>query len=653
MRLDPDIVPWMKALLSLLASAAAFAVAPVGAHAADRTVLSAGHVDAIAPTLRDGGIALRVLDGTGGGTPVARDAGDVLLHVKPQARLVVPEGLPPSFAFLGAPGSDVWILPQLQDPDLLWAGWSSESIASGLFRDDRLEWTLNRVDGPGPVQLYDTSGIGEPQLFFDSADGLPDTEPRQVGTHAHFNWVFHDLGVYTLNFSVGGERTDGTSTQAYAEYRVFVGELADLPPELVYVDGLEEAYDVGATVTLEAEQSPASRFTGFRWFERCAGDGEPRQVATGARHTFTAARSHDGCRLAVALHDDGGRELVRSAEGLINIRSGTWGPRVIMSRGHADVLRVELSGGRLDVAIKDDSGGDPVIRRPAEVLLHAKPQAAFPLTEDLPPEFGFLGRPGDTIYLLPEVQQEELLWPGWDTAGVRPGALAGDELTWRLLSVDGPGSLQLFTSDLFGLPRIIFNSADGLPDTSSMPASTHVHANWAFSRPGLYRLRFDLSGTPAAGGAPVESGPVEYWFYVGDLAQLPSYPETAPELTPTPTPVPVITPAATPAPTATPTPTAPPRLTPARPTVRLTSASLRGRRLTLKTRFVTRSTVRVTVKRGKRTVARAKARVVGASRRTVRVQLDRRLKPGRYRVHVSAQASGVTVTRTVALRVRR
>ena len=426
--LDLDIVPRMKALLSLLASTAVVAVAAAGVHAADRTVLSAGHVDAIAPTVRDGGIALRVLDGTAGGMPVTREPGDVLLHVKPQARTIVPEGLPPSFAFLGAPGSDVWILPQLQDPDLLWAGWSSESMPSGIFREDRLEWTLNRVDGPGPVQLYDTNGIGEPRLFFNSADGLPDTERRPVGAHAHFNWVFHDPGVYTLNFSVSGERTDGTSTQAYAEYRVFVGDLADLAPELVYIDGLQESYDVGATVTLEAEQSPASRFTGFRWLERCAGDGEPRQVATGARYTFTASRSHDGCRLAVALHDDGGRELVRSAEGLINIRSGTWGPRLIMSRGHADVLRVALSGERLDVAIKDDSGDEPVIRRPEEVLLHAKPQAAFLLTAGLPPEFGFLGQSGDTIYLLPEVQAEELSWPGWDTAGVAHGALAGDEL---------------------------------------------------------------------------------------------------------------------------------------------------------------------------------------------------------------------------------
>ena len=183
-----------------------------------------------------------------------------------------------------------------------------------------------------------------------------------------------------------------------------------------------------------------------------------------------------------------------------------------------------------------------------------------------------------------------------------------------------------------------------------MPAGTHVHANWAFSRPGLYRLRFDLSGRPAAGGGPVASGPVEYWFYVGDLAQLPPYPQPTP--TPTATPKPVITPPATPV-TPTPTPAQPRTTPPARPTVRVTSATLRGRRLTLRTRFTTRSTVRVTVKRGKRVVARAKPRIVGASRRTLRVQLDRRLRPGRYRVHVSASAGGVTVTRAIALRIRR
>ncbi|MDA0185374.1 choice-of-anchor M domain-containing protein [Solirubrobacter phytolaccae] len=394
--------------------------------------------------------------------------------------------------------------------------WSTIAIPAGTFVDDRLDWTLNRVDGPGPVQLLED---GRP--FFDSADGLPDTVRRPVGTRTPVQWVFGTPGVYTLNFDVEGTRSDGTSSTAYKEYRVFVGALADLPPEFLWVDGLAEAYDPGATATLHAKQSPTSRFTDVRWLERC---GETsREVATGATYTFTVTRAHDACELVVTLRDDAGRELLRSDPALLSVRSGSWGPRTILSQGHADVLEVALEGGALKVAVKDDSGDTPVLRRPQDVLLHAKPQAEFVLTEELPPEFGFLGKAGDVVYLLPEVQDPALLWPGWDTAGVPTGVVAGDELSWRLTAVDGPGVLQLFGSDLFGLPRVLFNSADGLPDTTAMPVSTHVHANWASSRPGLYKLRFELSG-----GATITSGPLDYWFYVGDLADLPAYPSEEP-----------------------------------------------------------------------------------------------------------------------------
>lgn len=415
-----------------------------------------------------------------------------------------------------------------------------------------------------------------------------------------------------------------------------------VPPEVVFIDGLEERYDVGATATLRAKQFPVSEFTDMRWLRRCTGEVDPRPVATGATYTFTVTRADDACRLVIALHDDAGRELLRSDEMLVSVRSGLWGPRTIMSQGHADVFEVTFADGALHVAVKDDGEAQPVLRRPQDVLLHAKPQSKFPLTADLPPEFGFLGRPGDSVYLLPEVQDQALLWPGWDTEGVPPGAVAGDALTWRLVAVEGPGALQLFGSDVFGLPRMIFNSADGLPDTASMPVDTHVHANWAFSRTRLYKLHFELQGRP-----------LEYWFYVGDLADLPPYPSDTPELEPEPTPAasatadPVVTPAAP-----VPTPTPRPVTRAPRPTLRLTSATLRGRTLTVGARLSSRSRVRIHVRRGTRVVARAKARTVSPSQRTVRVALDRRLAAGRYRVQVSAEANGVRVIRTLTLRVR-
>ena len=60
----------------------------------------------------------------------------------------------------------------------------------------------------------------------------------------------------------------------------------------------------------------------------------------------------------------------------------------------------------------------------------------------------------------------------------------------------------------------------------------------------------------------------------------------------------------------------------------------------------------MTVRRGTRVVARARSRAVRASQRTLRVALNRRLAAGRYRVHVSAEANGVRVTRALTFRAR-
>ena len=620
---------------------------------AERKVLSAGHVDAVAPTLaEDGSLSLEVKDGTGGGAPVLRHPDDVLFQVKPQARTKVPEGLPPAFAFLGAPGSDIWLLPQVQDSGLLWAGWSSETIPPGLLKGDTLTWQLSSVEGPGAVQLFDNGPFGEPRVFFDSADGLPDSETRPAGSHAHFNWVFHAPGLYKLRFNVEAETIAGSSRSLFAEYRFFVGDIADVPPETLYVGGLEREYDPGTTVRLAAKQLPASRFTDVRWMRRCPGDAEPVQVATGDEYAFTAARAHDGCRISIVLYDDGAHELIRSQEVLLSIASGTWGPRKILSRGHTDVLNVSLDAGRLRVGLKDDTGEPTVLRQPQDVLLHAKPQSALTLPADIPPEFAFLGHAGDTVWMLPEVQQDDILWPGWESYGVPPGAVAGDRMDWRLVSVEGPGAVQLFTSDVFGLPQMIFNSADGLPDSSTMPAATHAHATWAFARKGLYKLRFELTAKLAESGAPVASGPVEYWFYVGDLADLPDYPseEGTADDPPPPgggdTPV---TPGSAPPPP--PGDKAAPLTASSRPTLRLSSATVRGRRLTLRLHLATRSRVAVVVRSNGRTVAKAKTRTVAASSRSIRVQLDRRLERGRYEVRVTATAGGRSIRRTIAVRV--
>jgi surface-anchored protein len=300
------------ALLVLLAVLAGAAPAP----AATRTVLSVGHVDAVAPQWRDGDLAMQVKDGTASGPAVLRDPQDVLFQVRPEAHMQVPGGLPPSFAFLGAAGDDVWLLPQTQsdNPDVVWAGWSSESVPTGAFAGNRLRWTLRSVDGPGPLQLFENGSFGEPMPIFDSAATLPQTVERPTGTHAHFNWVFHAPGLYRLGFEVAGDRTaGGTASTGPVEYRFFVGATADLPPQRLTIEGdTTTLRQPGDAVAWTAVPSDESRYEDVRWRVRCPADATEREVGRGAAHAFAAAAADDGCAYRAVLLGDAGEELADS-----------------------------------------------------------------------------------------------------------------------------------------------------------------------------------------------------------------------------------------------------------------------------------------------------------------------------------------------------
>ena len=54
------------------------------------------------------------------------------------------------------------------------------------------------------------------------------------------------------------------------------------------------------------------------------------------------------------------------------------------------------------------------------MVLHVKPAAKNALPDN--EEFAFPGKGGDPVWLLDQVQQEGLLWPGWSTDNIEAGA---------------------------------------------------------------------------------------------------------------------------------------------------------------------------------------------------------------------------------------
>jgi surface-anchored protein len=305
----------------------------------------------------------------------------------------------------------------------------------------------------------------------------------------------------------------------------------------------------------------------------------------------------------------------------------------VLSEGHVDYA-ARVVDGQLRSLVKDGTrGGEPVWREPGDVVFAIG--SAARTTVPSGPRGAFLGRPGDQVWMIPQVQRPGVLWAGWNTEELSPAQIDGP-LTWTLAAVDGPGDVAVFQTGAFGDIDILFRSNDGLPDARAIALGTHAHGNWSFSREGEYRLTFTMTARRTTGET------------ISDTRVLPV--TVLPPAGAAPTPVP--TPGPAPSPDAPATPGTPPQTAPpaATPTLRASSPRLRGRTLSFRLRLGVRSRVAVTLRRGGRTSARAKTRTVAAGDRTLKVLLDRRPRAGRHTVRITATASGRSLKTSLTLR---
>ncbi|MDQ7810929.1 choice-of-anchor M domain-containing protein [Amycolatopsis sp. A133] len=206
----------MRRRPALLACSAATAALFAGlvatpAHAASPVVLDHGHVDAVDVEYEDGALELHVHDESVEPS-VEYDPREVVLKALPGARTTVPADA--SYRFLGPAGAPVSILPQTQDPDLLWPGFSTEELATGVFAGDSLEVALKSVRGPGTASVFTTGPFGAATVLLDSSDGLPDALTLPAGLHEHVGWGFTKPGVYQLTFQVSAKLTTGAKVSS-------------------------------------------------------------------------------------------------------------------------------------------------------------------------------------------------------------------------------------------------------------------------------------------------------------------------------------------------------------------------------------------------------------------------------------------------------
>ncbi|MGN9907495.1 choice-of-anchor M domain-containing protein [Phytohabitans sp. LJ34] len=205
--------------------------------------------------------------------------------------------------------------------------------------------------------------------------------------------------------------------------------------------------------------------------------------------------------------------------------------RAVLETGHVDI-GPRYRDGAWTIQIHDDTVVPPVWRKPSDAVLRVRDAAVQRVPDD--PAYAFLGQsPGTPVHVVPQTQDQDVVWIGWNTQdpGVMEAIARG--VTMNLLGVQGPGSLTVYLqSGNLGAPQVLWNSTKPYPQPLWVETNTHTHANWIFSKPGVYLVAVEITadlvdGTRVAGRevlriAVGDSTPVDGAFTASYTGSLPS-----------------------------------------------------------------------------------------------------------------------------------
>ena len=218
--------------------------------------ISVGHVD-LGPRLIDGQwrAGLRHDAETGA---VWRDPNQTVLRVNDAAIMTAPDSA--DYPFLAdVAGKPVYVVPQTQNPGVVWLGWNTQDPAVTATIDRGLTMRVGPVSGPGRAWLFLQSGtFGKPLLLADSG-AAPGDVWIDSGTHVHANWAFSTPGTYTATVTFLGTTTAGEAVSASTTLRFAVGDAASASEALAMAaPAAADAASAGASASSSGAAPAAS-----------------------------------------------------------------------------------------------------------------------------------------------------------------------------------------------------------------------------------------------------------------------------------------------------------------------------------------------------------------------------------------------------------
>ncbi|QOQ38671.1 choice-of-anchor M domain-containing protein [Trueperella pecoris] len=175
------------------------------------------------------------------------------------------------------------------------------------------------------------------------------------------------------------------------------------------------------------------------------------------------------------------------------------GQRTVIEAGHVD-MGPRLIDGQWQVLARDDTSASPTWRHTNDVVYKVSDTARL----DVPEGYDFVG--GKQAWVIPQQEIAAVPWLGWNTQD--PAVIEGVNGTVSIVfdGHDGPGDFTAFVqAGNFQGPNVLWDSKKKEAQPIAVELNTHTHVNWAFTEPGVHRLRLTFTATLKDGqtvGAP-------------------------------------------------------------------------------------------------------------------------------------------------------
>lgn len=424
------------ALSFMPALAAPYPGAPQ-AHAQTETACAAG----IKPMIKDDRTV----------PAVWRDTSELVFGLSDAARVDLPDALGP------VPAGEAWMIGSVQQAGVPWLGANTQHPSLAAHTTGDVTWEITGYDGPGAVYVFTQGGLGElvgEEWFRADASGAQGTHTIPANSHVHPSWVFSEPGAHYVTITQTARTNTGETVSATATLTFNAGGQGNAD------DG---HYDFGTVV--------------------CDG---------GAGDTADAAG-------ASAPESDAAATGTRAAQGG---QAGSARPSASGAAPAAAQPKKSAAGGEkkctpgLKPMVKDDRSVPAEWKDPATLTFGLSDAARTELPEALGPV------PAGTAWMIGSTQQAGVPWLGANTQHESLLEHTTGDVTWEITGFDGPGAFYLFTQG--GLGEIVgeewFSAADGQGKGShTIPANSHVHPSWVFSKPGTYKITIRQSATAKDG----------------------------------------------------------------------------------------------------------------------------------------------------------